>query len=144
MPIPDLTTMLPFFLVLAIVYGALEVSKVFQNKGVKAIIAVVIAFFSISSPAVVEFLFSILPYAALFFIAFFFLGFISSFLKGKEGEKKDVGLVLVVLALVLIFLASQQNIIAIGDQNLVGVIVLLVVVLILYAGYQAKGEGKNT
>jgi len=137
----DLNIMLPFFFVLAIVYGALEVSGVFKNKGVKGIIALVIAFFSVSSPAVVEIINSLLPYAALFFIVFFFLGFAVSALKGKDKERKiDFGLLVAVLALVLIFLSNQQNIgiINIQDQNFIGMLVLLVIAAIVYAAYKKE------
>jgi len=85
----DLQVMLPFFLVLAIVYGALEVAKVFENRGVKGIIAVVIAFFSVSSAEIVAVINSVLPYAALFFVGFFFLAFLASFFKEKEGGDEE-------------------------------------------------------
>jgi hypothetical protein len=138
----DLGLMLPFFFVLAIVYGSLEVSGVFRNRGVKGIVAVVVAFFSISSPAVVGFVNFLLPYAAMFFIAFFFLGLLFSFFRGKGEGKKDGGnfaLLAVILALALIFLSNQENlrIISLGDRNFVGMAALLVIVLVLYSAYQA-------
>lgn len=135
----DVNFILPFFFVLAIVYGGMEVSKVFSNKGVKAIIAVVIAFFASSSPEAVAIIFYILPYAAIFFIAFFFLGFILSLFK---GEKKDVTLIVVALALILIFLAAQNSleIINLQDQNFLAMIVLLVIALLLYGGYKIRSE----
>ena len=136
----DVNVILPFFFVLAIVYGALEVSKVFQNKGVKAIIALVIAFFASTSPPAVEFIFFILPYAAMFFVVFFFVGFLLSFFKDK-GEK-DYALIMVILALVLIFISGQDNLkfINLQDQNFVGMIVLLVIALILYSAYNLKSS----
>lgn len=138
----DFNLLLPFFFMLAIVYGALEISKVFENKGVKAIIAVVIAFFSISSPAIIELVIFFLPYAALFFIAFFFLGFVMSFFKDGKGGKKDYVLIIIVLGLLLLFISSEeyQDIINIQDQNFIGMVVLLVVVLILYAAYRIEGK----
>ena len=50
MPLIDTSFILPFFFTLALVYGSLEISKTFQNKGVKAIIAVVIAIFAATFP----------------------------------------------------------------------------------------------
>ena len=140
MALIDINFILPFFFILAIVYGSLEVSKVFQNKGVKAIIALVIAIFAASSPVAVEFILFILPYATIFFVVFFLFGFVASYFKQKEGEEKDFTVIAAVLAIVLLFLASQESMefISIEDSNFVGMIVLLVIALILYAVYKIK------
>lgn len=142
MPLIDIPTLLPFLFILAVVYGALEFSDVFKNRGVKVIIAVVLAFFAASSAEAIVFINFILPYAAFFFVAFFFLAFVLSFFKGdKKGEKDYIPLI-VILALIVIFLGSSEglNIINIQDQNFLGMIVLLVIALLLYAGYKM---GKN-
>ena len=139
----DVFSLLPFFFILAIVYGALEVSKVFENKGAKAIIALVMAFFAMLSPGVTEFILFIIPYATMFFIAFFFLGFVLSFFKseGKDGSGgKDYTLIIIVLGLFLLFITSDyQDIVDIQDDNFVAMIVLLVIALIFLAAYRIKG-----
>ena len=130
---------LPFFFVLAIVYGSLEVSGIFGNRGVKVIISLVIAFFSALTPFVSELVIFVIPYAAVFFIAFFFLGFVLSFFKGKGGKgEKDYSMLLVILALLLIFLSSGENfgIFSLEDENFVGMVVLLVIALVIFAGYK--------
>ena len=139
----DVFSLLPFLFILAIVYGALEISKVFENKGVKAIISVVMAFFAMLSPGVTELVLFIIPYATMFFIAFFFLGFVLSFFKseGKGGSGgKDYTLIIIVLGLFLLFISSDyQDIVDIQDDNFVAMIVLLVIALIFLAAYRIKG-----
>jgi peptidoglycan/LPS O-acetylase OafA/YrhL len=145
--------MVPFLFVLAIVYGALEVSGVFKNKGVKAIISFALAFFAISSATTLAFITGILPYAAIFFIAFFLLGFVLSFFKGKKGEgggPKDWTLIAVVILLVAVFLTNygygwiQTNLPMIDSENFVAAAGVILILIIFYAAYQrTKGSGQG-
>lgn len=140
----EVTLLLPFFFVLAIVYGALEVAKVFDNKAVKAIIAVVLAFFAVSNEQVVTFLMTFLPYIAIFFVIFFLAGFILSIVSGKL--KKDPLLAMAALVLVVIFLVSQESIdiFTIENENFLATLALLAIVLVLYVGYVMRGgEGRH-
>ncbi|MCX6817271.1 MAG: hypothetical protein NTU57_00250 [Candidatus Aenigmarchaeota archaeon] len=142
--------LLPFFLVLAIVYGALEVSKVFSNKGVKAIIAVVFAFFAIMNSQVVTFINSILPYAAMIFVVIFIAWILLKPLRGenKDGKKKDPVLIIVILVLVMVLLARMQatdylpeNSI-LSNTNLIWVVGILVIGVILWKIYKmSQNEG---
>jgi len=138
--LPYFDILLPFFFVLAIVYGALEISSVFTNRGVKAIISVVLAFFAISSPAAIGFILFLIPYATIFFIAFFFLGFVLSVFKAKGGGERDYALVIIGAALLLLFISSEEylDIINIQDENFIGTIVFLIIMLILLAAYKIK------
>jgi hypothetical protein len=136
---PD--TLLPFFFILAIVWGALEVSDVFRNKAVKAIISLVIAFFAVSSGEVMAFLNQMFPFAILFFIAAFFLAFLLKPFRG--GDKKiDYTLLVIVLVLVLLFLAGQehsllQNFLPGWDaENVLYGIGIVFVLLILFSVYK--------
>ncbi len=136
--------LLPFMLVLAITYGALEVSKVFGNRAVKAIIAVVFAFFAIMNYQVVAFINSILPYAAVFFVVLFLVWIVLKPIIGgkKEGEKRDPVIVVVVLVLVLIILARLQatgNLPSYGfftSENLVWIIGLAILAFVVYKAYK--------
>lgn len=141
--------LLPFFLVLAIVYGALEVSKVFANRGVKAIIAVVFAFFAIMNTQVVAFINSILPYAAVFFVVLFLVWMVLKPIIGKkEGEKgKDPIIIVVVLVLILVILARLQttgNLPSYGfftSENLIWIVGIIVVAFILWKVYKIGAQG---
>jgi len=140
-------TLLPFFLVLAIVYGALEVSKVFTNRGVKGIIAVVFAFFSVMNAQVVAFINSILPYAAGFFVVIFIIWIVLKPLRGKEGKKMDPVLIVVILVLVLIILARMQTTDYLPENsifsntNLIWIVGIIIAVVVLYKVYKI-GSGQ--
>lgn len=140
--------LLPFFFVLAVVYGALEVSKIFKSSGVKGIISVVIALFAVVSPGVAEFIYQVLPYAVIFFVVFFFIGFVRSFFKGKEGEKRDYILPIIIGGLIIIFLSSQGDALKnlfpsagfLSNDNFIVAVILVVILMILYAAYKAAKE----
>lgn len=133
----SIQTMLPFFFVLAVVYGALETAGVFSNRSLKAVISAVMAFFAISNAYVMGLIYSFLPYAAILFIAVFIFGFVKRSLGGKE---RDNTLIVIIMTLFLLLLASFS----IGAENiydrteflwLLGIIVFLA---ILYAAYKMK------
>ncbi|MFQ5648143.1 MAG: hypothetical protein ACE5FW_02805 [Candidatus Aenigmatarchaeota archaeon] len=148
----DLLTLgIPFFLVFAIVYGALEVAGIFkENKKLNAIIALIMGFFAITSEQVVALTYTFMPYASILFIVVFFLGFILAPFRGKEGEK-DFSLIAVVAMLIVLFLASQGQqmlvdlfpTLGISGENFFVVAGLLIFIAIFYAAYQhGKGEKK--
>lgn len=156
----DLMTLaVPFFLVFAIVYGALEVSGVFSrkeegrkvtNKKVNAIIALVLGFFAITSEQVVGLTYMFMPYAAVLFIIVFFLGFILSPFRGKE-EEKDYSLIAIIAMLVILFLASQGQemlidlfpALGISGENFFTIAGLLLIIAVLYAAYQHSKKEKS-
>ena len=145
-----LTLALPFFLVFAIVYGALEVSGVFKkNKSVNAIIALVLGALAVTSEQVVALTFTFMPYAAILFIIVFFLGFILTPFREKE-EEKDFSLMAIIFVLIILFLASQgqQMIIdmfpalATSGENIFTLAGLLLVIVIIFAAYQHSKKEK--
>jgi hypothetical protein len=147
MLLPEIFDLLiPALFLLAIVYGALEVSGVFKNKAVKAIIAIAIALFAITSSELVTFLNGVLPYAVMLFVAFFFIGFIFKFLKGGGG--KDWTLIIIILILLLVLLARLPDIFPgwqlgfLSNENLMWAIGTIVVLAIFYIAYKmTKGSG---
>ena len=143
---------LPFVFVLAVVYGGLELSKVMQNKGVKGLISIVIAFFAVSTPTLAGFLKQVLPYAAVGFIIIFFLGFLFSFAKGKEGEKKDYVLLLIEAALIFVALGAfgtdLQKLLPsnspVSAENIMWGLGIALILIILVAAYRHLGEEGKT
>lgn len=134
----SLTTLLPFLLVLAVVYGAMDTAKMFGNRALKTIIAVVMAFFAISDASVVAMLNSLLPYAAVFFILIFVAGYVKRSLGGSGGQDNTIVIIIIVLALLLLTsYASAEG----GMQDyseffwFVGIIAIIA---ILYAAYKMK------
>ena len=128
--------LLPFLLILAVVYGGLEASGIFRNRALKTIISVVLAFFAISNAYLVDMIHTFLPYVVVIFIVFFALGFIG---KSLSGRGKDNTMIMVVLGLFLILVASfiqgggyQQY------DNFLWMIGLVVVIGMIYAAYKMQ------
>jgi len=101
---------IPFLFMFAVVFGALEIAAIFPNKKVNTLIALVFALFGVSYAPATEFINQVLPFAMIFFIIFFFIGFVvkvaKSGLKTKE-EKYDYTLLMIIVGLVLLFFATQ-------------------------------------
>ena len=141
-----MSVVIPFLFVLAVVYGALEVSDIFKRKQVKIILSLCFALVAMSSGLITEFIMGVLPYAILLFIAFFFIGFVLSFFREdkKEGEKgeRDYTLIIIVLVLLLLFLASygtgfiEDMFPSVSRDNLVTGLGLVVILLVFYAAYR--------
>ena len=101
-----LTFLLPFLLMLGIVYGALQMGSPIKNKGANFIIAVVLALFAATNQQAVDMINQFLPYAAVIFVGVFILGFVW---KGVKGKKVDFTLLAIVAGLAAIFLASPMG-----------------------------------
>ncbi len=137
--------LLPFFLIFAIVYGALEFADIFKNRTVKFIIAAVIGIFSVGSSEGVGLIYSIMPYAAILFVVFFFLGFLVKIFRGKkEGEQKskaDYTLLMACIALALIFLAAGGENFGLSlDKDAIALIVLAFILLLLLIAYKQPAQ----
>jgi len=147
----SLELMLPFFLVLAITYGALEVSKVFANRAVKAILAVVFAFFAILNSQVVTFINSILPYAAVSFVVIFLIWIVLKPIRGDGKDKKGIDpvLIIVVLVLILVVLARLQmtdyfpSTSVLSNENIIWIVGIIIVAYILWKAFKMGPSGSN-
>jgi hypothetical protein len=138
-----LTILIPFLFVLAVVYGALEVSDIFKRSQVKLIISLCFALVAMTTGFITEFIMGILPYAIMAFIAIFFVGFALSFFKGKGGEKgeRDYTLMAIVLILLLLFLANygigflEDYMPGISAEEFATGVGIVVIFLVLYSAY---------
>ena len=138
---------LPWLFAFAITFGALESSKVFKDKRINGVIALVIAFLAVTSDAVVTFIYSVVPYAAILFIVVFFLAFILSPLRSKEEKKPDFTLALAILTLGFVWLLQQT-----GEGVFAGSIILTeemitlagaIIVLLMFLLAYKKGAGQG-
>ncbi len=130
---------IPFFFMLAIVYGALEMTEIFKNKGVKAILATAVAAISITNSGLVEGINFYLPYAAGFFIVVFFIRFLQ---KGFK-DKKDWTLVTIVLGLALLIFVHQGESFRslldkgpLGYDNMIILIAIVFMIIMFYSAYK--------
>lgn len=109
-----LSLALPFVFVFAVAFGAMEVSGVLKdkatgrsNKKIYGLIAVVLAFFAIGTDWVLAMIMQILPIAVVLFIIVFLVSFITKPFESPEGKKRDLTLIIVVIALGFLFLMGQ-------------------------------------
>ncbi|UCD03217.1 MAG: hypothetical protein JSV63_01100 [Candidatus Aenigmatarchaeota archaeon] len=136
-----LETLLPFLLILAVAYGALETVGLFRNKAVKAIIAVVIAFFGIVNYSVVQLINSSLPYVAILFILVFIIGFAR---KALSGGEKDNTMIIIIIVLILLLVGSIAN--AQGGfgmlqyNELLWLIGTVLILAVIFAAYRMKEQ----
>ncbi|NIO19277.1 MAG: hypothetical protein GTN76_00645 [Candidatus Aenigmarchaeota archaeon] len=148
----SLDFLIPFFFIFAIIYGGLEISGVFKNRAVKAIIAVALGFFAISNADVIAFIHQVLPYAAIFFVVVFFIGFIAKPFRGKGGEgRRDPFLLLVVLGLLLIVFAQLAtpsspfypdiSSTILGDDTVLWAIGIVILLFMFYYAWSQSREG---
>ncbi|MFT4244494.1 MAG: hypothetical protein ACMXYB_03505 [Candidatus Woesearchaeota archaeon] len=160
------TVIAPFILIFAIVFAILQKSKIFHGganednsaKKVNAIIAFVFAIFAVVSVNVVNFIAQSLATAAMAIVvilcALIILGLIlgEGYMSIFENPKVKYGVAGLVLLLTIIFLFSLFNVwewissqflsLNLGDGNLGGVI--LIIILVLGALYWiTKSDGFN-
>ncbi|MFC2143758.1 hypothetical protein ACFLQO_00120 [Candidatus Aenigmatarchaeota archaeon] len=149
------THMIPFLFVLAVVYGGLDFSGVFNKNSVKGIISLAIALFALTYVPVLDFIYGILPYAVVLLIFLFFLAFLNNLVSGggkTGGEKKpfkDWSLLMIVIVLVLLFMSSYGEDL-VGEflpsmpiENLMYGVGLVLILLIFYAVYRNwSGNGE--
>lgn len=144
---------IPFLFVLAIVFGILELSKVFRgNRAVVAIISIVIAFFAASNAQFTSMLFQFLPSITSFFIIMFFIAFLMEMIGlGKGGKLREEGTEtrVMVLGLVLVvFIAIGVDSISeilpfisfIGESNFLIIIGLVLLFMIFFAAYKIGAQ----
>ena len=135
----QMDNILPFLLILAVSYGALETAGMFRNRAIKAIISVVVAFFAMTNYMIVQTINSFLPYAAIIFLVIFVIGFAR---KSMSGGEKDNTMMIIMLALVLLFMASLANAqggYGLYDYNeLLWLFGVVVIAAILYGAYRMR------
>ena len=125
----------PFVFSFAVVYGSIELSGVFKNKAVNAIIALAIAAMSIVNESVVSALWNYMPIATIVFVALFIIGFIWKFINSiGSGSKADYGVVGAILFLIFIGFGSPtiRNSIHVPNSTTITFIVGFIVVGILF------------
>ena len=135
------SVLIPFLFVFAIVFGVLEVSKVFKNKAIMAIIAFVIAFFAVSNVGFLALLNTFLPVLIWIFVGLFILVFIFRLLGRETGRDRTMttiaaGIIMMLFVLFGAFLIPEVPII--GKQNLLIITGLFFLILIFYAASTAR------
>lgn len=141
---PAVRPFLPFFFTLAIVYGLLEITDIFDNKAVNLIISVVFAFFAAGYSPFVAFFFNHFHLLLWVFIGLFFLAFFRKALTsgGETNQTEKMMIIGVIFLLALAFgtfglqYFTGTEIPVIGYWNLVTLIGLVLVLFLFYNAYK--------
>lgn len=138
---------LTFLFVLAVVFGVLQLTKVFKSSAVNVVIAIVIGIFAASFQPFVTTLWTFLPAITWLFVILFFVAFILELFGLRKphagGEDKTLTMILtgvVIVIFVTIGVNFLPNIPAIGTQNLMVLLALALMFIIFYAAFRSRGQ----
>ena len=143
-------TLIPFLFVLAIIFGVLEITNVFRNRGVNFLVALAISFFTITNTTFVNFLWSQFGNITAFFLIMFFIAFIFELFglrrpraSGQESRAPEAlvinGAILFILLTVgFLYVEKIPSLPYIGSgQNLLIAIVIFFVLVLFWAAFKA-------
>jgi hypothetical protein len=145
-------TLIPFLFVLAIVFGVLDLTKIFRNRGVNFLVALAIAFFTITNTAFISMLWSYFGSITTFFIVMFLLAFVFEVfgLRGKGGQHHptsaiiiDAGILFILLSIGFLYASYIPEFPFIGGgQNLVFLFIIIFILVIFWAAFKIGAGGK--
>jgi hypothetical protein len=140
--------LIPFLFILAVVFGAVNASNVFRNRGVNLLVSVALAFFAASNASFVNFLWSQFGSISIFFIAMFFIIFtLEAFgIRKGSGSKSNEPLIINGAILFILLSIGMSNIGLIPSLPLIGsgqnVFLLLVILFIIVLFWLTMKIGK--
>lgn len=143
-------TLIPFIFVLAIIFGSLELTRIFRNKGANFLIALAIAFFTVSNAAFVDALWSSFGLITAFFIILFFIAFILEIFglrKPTQPGRGEGGLIIIGLIILLLLsfgfmysrLLPSLPIIG-GGPNLISLFVIIFILVMFWVAFKIGAE----
>jgi hypothetical protein len=142
--------LIPFLFVMAIVFGVLEITKVFRNRGVNFVIALAISFFAVSNATFVGFLWAQFGNITAFFIIMFFIAFILEMFglrRPSKESRSESGMIItgavlfVMLALGFTYSDLIPSLPYIGSgDNLILFFALVFILAIFWAAFKAGRE----
>ncbi|MEM5778634.1 MAG: hypothetical protein QXD43_01420 [Candidatus Aenigmatarchaeota archaeon] len=97
--------LIPFLFVLAVVFGILEITKIFRNRGVNFLIALSIAFFTVTNISFVNMLWSYFGSITTFFIIMFFIAFTFEVFGLRKGQHPPTSSILIDGAILFLLLS---------------------------------------
>lgn len=143
--------LIPFLFILAVVFGAINVSNVFRNRGVNFLVSLALAFFAASNSSFVQFLWSQFGSISIFFIAMFFIIFtLEAFGIRKNKESKTTESLVINGAILFVLLSiglSNINLIPPipmigGGQNLFLLLVVLFIIVLFWLAMRVGRFGE--
>lgn len=142
---PIMQMAIPFLFVFAVIFGVLELTLRSWSTPVKAVIALALAFFSISYQPFTSFLWAQMGNITFFFIFMFFLAFMIEIVGLKKTEKPDEQMIITAVVLLLLLTIGWMLIDIIpfdipifeNAEDLLLLIGIIVIVTIFFAAYKA-------
>lgn len=138
----DMSFIVSFLFVFAIIYGLLATAKVMTQKNVNVIIALVFAFFSATYEPFTAALQGIIPFVSVIFVVLFVMVFIKKLFVGKKKDNMDTIPIVVSLIVILAVLWATWDKIykyfynfGVDPMDALWIIGIIFVVLIFYAIY---------
>ena len=134
---------IPFLFSLAVIFGVLEVTRLFR-KPVNFIISFTLSFFAMIYPGFVDFMWANFGLFAIFFIAMFFIVFVSKVF-GMGGKKSQDSVIingvilLILLSVSYLYIDSFPSVPFIGaGQNLILLVSVVLIISIFWAAYKTS------
>jgi len=142
-------TLIPFLFVLAIIFGVLELTNIFRNRGVNFLVALAISFFAITNATFVAFLWLQFGNITAFFIVMFFIAFILEIFglrKGEPGKSRAPEAMIINGAILFILLSISFLYIDLipplpfigGGTNLLLFFAIIFILAIFWAAFKAS------
>lgn len=135
--------LIPFLFSLAVIFGVLEVTRLFR-KPVNFIVSFALSFFAIIYPGFVDFMWANFGLFAIFFIAMFFIVFVSKVF-GMGGKKSQDSVIingvilLVLLSVSYLYIDSFPSVPFLGaGQNLILLVSVVLIISIFWAAYKTS------
>jgi hypothetical protein len=135
---------------LAIIFGVLELIWIFKNRGANFLIALAIAFFTVSNAAFVDALWSSFGFITAFFIIMFFIAFVLEVFGlrrpnqpgGGEGGIIIVGVVILLLLSFGFMYSSLLPSIPIvgGGSNLLSFFIVIFILVMFWIAFKIGQE----
>jgi len=146
---PTMQILIPFLFVFAVVFGMLELTHVFKNRAVEAVIAVALALFAATQPSFTTMLMTWLPSIVSFFVIIFFIAFLlelTGIRKAQTGHTEKAGLIGVSLLILFAIggVALSQFGLSLpfigGPENILFLLGLVFIVALFWFAFKI-GEG---
>lgn len=156
---PALQPFLPFFFVLAVIFGTLSVANIFKRRdgrpmnSVNFMIALVFAFFAAGYQPFVNFFFLNFGLVVWAFVGIFFIAFILEAI-GLRGRKKipagKENLPIMMITIFILLLAtfgftyiSKIEIPVVGTENFMIILSIILLIAIFYYAYEHGRSGRE-
>jgi len=137
-------TLIPFLFVLAIVFGVLELTKIFKNRGVNFLVALAIAFFTITNTAFVSMLWSYFGSITTFFIVMFLIAFVFEVFGLRRGGHPptssiiiNAGILFILLSIGFLYVSQIPELPFVGGgQNLLFLLIIIFILVIFWSAFR--------